>query len=553
MDSTSHGRSRLKRPAIVAGVVVGAVVLLWLAAWGVDAATSGDASRRNLEVLGTEVGGLDGPELAARVNEIAASYGATAVRVESPDTTASSDADTAGLSVDTAATIAAIEAVDDDVAALARPVVWLSSLFTTRKVAAVMEVDEPALGRSPLAAVVEQVVAPTEPSVTADGATLVVVPGSDGSAVTLSQLAEQLKAGAEATQGSAVDINVEPQPLPPQYSDADAQVVVDLVNLSLGQPITVVVGEVATQVDGPAVASWLTLVPGADGLDLGVDPQRVIDGMNELNSGISRPEVPERFAVVDGTVTTSPGTGAVECCDPASTVAVVDALTTPARTATLVPIEAPLKKGSEWAASLGIVQPVGTFTTRYPAGQDRAINIVRIAEILRGTVIEPGTTFSVNQTTGPRTEAEGFVPGGIIVNGKLSSGVGGGISQYATTLFNAAFFAGLDIPDFMMHTLYISRYPYGREATLAWPTVDLKITNNTPYGILIWSESTPESITVTLYSTPWIVADQTGQVTEPVGACTKVTTERTRRWLVDNRTETDVFIGRYQPEEGVLC
>jgi len=538
----------------VAAGVLGAVVVVWLAAWGIDTAIAGDATRRNLAVLDTPVGRLDPQQLTARIDELSSTYGATPVEVELSGTTTTVNAATAGLSIDADATIAAIEAVDDDVAAVARPVVWLRSLFTTTHVPAVMDVNEAALARSPLADAIDNVIiAPTEPSVTSQGASLVVIPGADGMAVTLEQLAAALRRGAESSQTDEVVISVDPQPLPPRYSDTDVEALANLVNTSLASPITITTGAVVTSVNGATVANWLTITPGDDGLELGVDPQRVIDGITELNSTIDGPEVPVGFAVVDGVVTTSPGTGAVVCCEPGSTSTVIEALTTPARSATLTMIEAPLVKGPEWAASLGIATPVGTFTTNYPAGQDRAINIVRIAEIIRGTVIEPGATFSVNETTGARTEAQGFVPGGIILNGKLSTGVGGGISQFATTLFNAAFFAGLDIPDFMMHTLYISRYPYGREATLAWPTVDLKITNNTPYGILIWTESTQESITVTLYSTPWVVGDQTGQIAEQVGACTKVTTERTRTWLADNRTATDVFIGRYQPKEGVLC
>jgi vancomycin resistance protein YoaR len=104
-----------------------------------------------------------------------------------------------------------------------------------------------------------------------------------------------------------------------------------------------------------------------------------------------------------------------------------------------------------------------------------------------------------------------------------------------------------------MHSLYISRYPYGREATLFYPSVDLKITNNTPYGILVWPTWTDESITVTLYSTPWVVGEETGQVTEPAGVCTRVITQRTRTWLEDNRKENDYFRALYQPEEGVRC
>jgi vancomycin resistance protein YoaR len=537
----------------MAAVVVGALVMVWLAAWVIDSAVTGDATRRNLEVLNTDVGGLNPQELATSIDGLAESYDAT-VMVRSPTTSASTNADRAGLTMDVNATIAAVEAVDRDVSALAAPVVWLRSLFTSTRVQPVMAVDESTLERSPLAVVVKETTVPaTEPTVVADGSSLVVVPGADGTAVTLGQLAEEIRRGAELSRSAEVDITVEPRPLPPRFTDADAQTLVNLVNVSLTEPITVLAGDVATPVDGATVAPWLTLVTDAERLELGVDPQRVVDGMNNLNPDLGRNEIPTKFAVVNGLVTTSPGTGAVVCCELASTTAIADALLSPSRTATLTMTEAPLVKGPEWAASLGIVQPVGTFTTNFPAGQDRAINILRIAEILRGRVIEPGTTFSVNEATGPRTEAQGFVPGGIIVNGKLSTGVGGGISQYATTLFNAAFFAGLDIPAFMMHSLYIARYPYGREATLAWPSVDLKIANNTPYGILIWSDYTPESITVTLYSTPWIIADQTGQVTEPVGECTKVITERTRTWLVDNRSATDVFIGRYQPEEGVLC
>jgi len=553
MDTTPESRSALRRGAIIAACVLAGLMTVWLAAWGIDTAITGDSTRRNVAVLDASVGGLDPQQLAARIDDLARSYDTTAVEVQAPGISMSTDAATAGLSLDVDATLASVDAVDNDVSALARPVVWLNSWFTTTHVPAVMRVDESTLARSPLASIVaDTTVVATEPSVTAGGAALVVVQGIDGSVVSLDQLADELRQAAEDSQTDEVRVNVEPQPLPPRFSDADAQALVDLVNVSLREPITVVTGSVTTPVDGATVASWLTVTPTDDGLELGVDPQRVIDGLTAINT-VNRPEVPVGFAVVDGAVTTTPGTGAVTCCDPTSTSEVIKAITTPGRTATLTMIEAPLVKNPQWAAALGINQPVGSFTTNYPAGQDRAINIVRIAEIIRGTVIEPGTTFSVNETTGPRTEAEGFVPGGIIVNGKLSTGVGGGISQFATTLFNAAFFAGLDIPDFMMHTLYISRYPYGREATLAWPTVDLKITNNTPYGIMIWTESTPESISVTLYSTPWVVGDQTGQTTEEVGACTKVTTERTRTWLSDNRTETDVFIGRYQPEEGVLC
>jgi vancomycin resistance protein YoaR len=120
-------------------------------------------------------------------------------------------------------------------------------------------------------------------------------------------------------------------------------------------------------------------------------------------------------------------------------------------------------------------------------------------------------------------------------------------------LFNAAFFAGLEIPEYQMHGLYISRYPYGREATLSYPRPDLKVRNNSPYGVLVWPTYSGTSITVSLYSTKWVEeVTQSNQTTSEQGPCKVVTTERTRRWL-DGRTAVDRFSGRYAPAEGVQC
>ncbi len=74
--------------------------------------------------------------------------------------------------------------------------------------------------------------------------------------------------------------------------------------------------------------------------------------------------------------------------------------------------------------------------------------------------------------------------------------------QFATTLFNAAFFGGLDFVQYQPHSIYIDRYPFGREATVSWPSVDLKLSNPTEYPVLIWTEYTPTSITVKLFGQP---------------------------------------------------
>ena len=124
-------------------------------------------------------------------------------------------------------------------------------------------------------------------------------------------------------------------------------------------------------------------------------------------------------------------------------------------------------------------------------------------------------------------------PGRVNLMGEYTD-IGGGVSQFATTTFNAAFFGGLDIPTYKMHSKYISRYPFGREATLAYPGVDLKIRNDTPYGIVIWPTYTGTSITVQLWSTRTAVGEQTAQ--NPTSGCGPVSTERTRTFT-DGHTE----------------
>ena len=219
----------------------------------------------------------------------------------------------------------------------------------------------------------------------------------------------------------------------------------------------------------------------------------------------------------------------------------------------LRPREDPDVRGIEWAKSLGIVEVIGEFTTNYQPNQTRNINIQRIAELTQGAVIEPGGEFSINDYVGRRTRENGFVDAGVISNGVFTTSVGGGISQYATTLFNAAFFAGLDFGDYQSHSIYISRYPYGREATVNFPNVDLEILNTTPYGVLLWPTTDETSITVTLYGTKWVEGEQTGQTERRQGvSCIRVTTERTRTYLEDGRTEIDTVFARYRPE-GVRC
>ena len=144
-------------------------------------------------------------------------------------------------------------------------------------------------------------------------------------------------------------------------------------------------------------------------------------------------------------------------------------------------------------------QLIGTFTTEHPCCTPRVRNIHRIAQLVDGAQIARGARFSLNAAAGERSTARGFVPAGAIEDGEEVDAVGGGVSQFSTTLYNAAWFAGIDIVKHQPHTRYFSRYPPGREATLDWPSIDLVLRNDTDAPIVIGTSYTGTSVTVALY------------------------------------------------------
>ena len=154
------------------------------------------------------------------------------------------------------------------------------------------------------------------------------------------------------------------------------------------------------------------------------------------------------------------------------------------------------------ARTLGVKQVVGEFFTPYSGGA-RVTNIKRAAEILDQMIIPAGATFSLNDALGERTEARGFVEAPMIGEGNiLKDAVGGGVSQVATTVFNAAFFSGLKLIEHTPHSFWIDRYPKGREATVSWGGPQLIFQNDWKAPVVILTKTTSDGITVRFLSDP---------------------------------------------------
>ncbi|MFF9031703.1 VanW family protein [Streptomyces iakyrus] len=155
----------------------------------------------------------------------------------------------------------------------------------------------------------------------------------------------------------------------------------------------------------------------------------------------------------------------------------------------------------ENAAGLGLTEKMSSFTVHFEPAEYRTKNIGRAVDLINGSLVMPDETWSFNRTVGERTEANGFMDGIIILDDKFTKASGGGVSSVATTVYNALFFAGLKPVEHGAHSFYIERYPEGREATVAWGSLDLRFANDSGKAVYIQAESTDTSVTVSFLGT----------------------------------------------------
>jgi len=231
-------------------------------------------------------------------------------------------------------------------------------------------------------------------------------------------------------------------------------------------------------------------------LEIVVDTARLRGVLSKPLAAIETAPVDATFAVDGASVSVVPSTPGRK----ADLEAVGDAIARGSHRVTAPVVEKQPAHDTAWARKLNITELVSSFTTHYPCCPPRVANIKRAVATLDGAIVEPGEVFSLNERLGPRTAEKGYVKAPAIA-GDLSyfEDYGGGVSQVSTTLFNATFFGGYEDVSHAAHSLYISRYPMGREATINWPGLDNKFRNDSKSGVLIkaWAGST--SITVSYY------------------------------------------------------
>ncbi len=290
-----------------------------------------------------------------------------------------------------------------------------------------------------------------------------------------------------------------PAPLPPNAPDAAAA---DARALLAGAVTLQSTEPAATLTLGAAELGPVLRTEVFEGkLRLAFDPDGLARLFERTRRELEREPVSAKFVVdAAGTIGIEPSRPGLRVDLGRAAAALLAAARAPGRQGELPLIHGPAPLlDTDRAGRLGIKGLVSSFTTRHPCCEKRVDNIHRIADILDGTVIEPGHTVSVNALVGPRTVKNGFVPAPTIEEGEIVDSIGGGVSQFATTFFNALFHGGYEIIERQPHTFWFPRYPMGHEATLSWPKPDIIFKNDTAAGLLIKTAYTGTNITVKLY------------------------------------------------------
>jgi vancomycin resistance protein YoaR len=479
-------------------VPAGAVAVL-AAAYGTDLLLSSGEVPRSTIVAGVDIGGLSPAAAATLLEEELAPRVNAEHQVRADDVTAPFSPATAGITLDVDATI---DAADDQPL---NPWTRLISLFSDREVEPTFTGEETALAAQidTLAQQVDR--APVDASIAIEGTTPSVTEPADGRSLDREGAAEAVFDALQAGEDPSTPIELPVEVIPVNVDAAEAQRVLDeTVTPALSAPISVVVeGRPETaEVSVEAIAASLTFTPREDGvLAVGIDPAALETALGDELDVFGSGAKDARFEVSGGAVTVVPsvdGTGVAPATLAEQLLPVLAETGDRAVTATLGPVPADLT--TEEAQALGIKEEIGSFTTNI-GNPNSGENIRVVAAEVDGHVVMPGETFSLNGFTGPRGTAQGYVEAGVINNGEFTTAVGGGISQFATTMFNAVFFSGLEDVFHKPHSYYISRYPAGREATVYYDSIDLVWKNDSDTGVYIDTAWTPGTITVTFYGT----------------------------------------------------
>lgn len=476
---------------LIALAVIAIVIALYVAA----VLVTGGGVRAGTTVNGVNIGGLSREEAIATLDDSVGKVAAKPIKVKAGEQQLQVDPMEAGLSFDAAAT------VEQASGRTLNPFTMIGSLAGTHALDPVIAVDSAKLN-SQVAQLADTVDVPAiEPTITVTRRGTKVQEGKPGLALDQPAMAEQLTGAFMLPRKplAAPIVTAEPN-----ISKAAVQEAVDVARTAVSAPVQVDAAGTIASIRPGAIAQALNFTAEGDRFVPTLDGAVLHQAIGTQLSGVETKGRNATFKIVKGKPVVVPsvvGNG-VSDEELSSKVLTVIGNPEPDRTVAVTMGVREPELTTAQAETLGVTERISTFTQKFPYAAYRVQNIGQAAERVNGTLLLPGETFSLNDTIKERTEKNGYTVGFLIgPGGVFAEDLGGGVSASATTVWTGAFFAGMEPKEVKAHSIYISRYQAGLEATVGWGLFDMSFTNTSPYGVFITTKMTNTSMTVSFWST----------------------------------------------------
>ena len=502
----------LRRTLIISALVVAGLILMVGAAFGIDRAVNRGEIMGRVSALGVDLGGLGEDDARARLEALQRELAATPVPVSVAGKTFELIPSEVGYRID-------VDSVIEEAFRSGREGNWLSQFawWVKKMWGGERILDVPATyDAAALDLVVEawettDIDDPPFPG-TVEVLGLTVRPEYPRAGTGIDREAATTALGAALTDPSRPPVGLPTRPIAPPLTREDIDAVADRAQQLLSAPVTLRSAEYGVEIEIPRTVLAASLSVARD--DTGEVPAFEFTWDDDPIQGFAAPllesyrteprnaeiviDSEDNVVIVPSLPVRSPDLDALG----GQVAAALGSVTR------IGPLAFEDVEDAEFstadAEALGIKEKISEFTTYHPCCESRVVNIQLIADAVDGVILMPGETFSVNKHVGQRTAEKGYVRAGAIIGGYLQccdhpANIGGGTSQFSTTLYNAIFYAGLEDVYHMPHTIYFSRYPEGIEATMGYPTPDVVFRNPFDAAVLIKTEHTGTSITVKVF------------------------------------------------------
>ncbi|MDO5676393.1 MAG: VanW family protein [Propionibacteriaceae bacterium] len=492
-----------KASKIIIGSVIGLLVLVG-GAYVASYFVAGNQVPAKASAEGVAIGGLSPEQARAKLATELEPQLSQPVTLSAGDVTTQIVLKDSGLSFDYDATV---EAAGGGYSW--NPADIYETLTGGEDVGVVRVVDEAALRSAVEAMAPEYAVDGVDATVKFDGGQIVRTEATDAKAMNVDETVATTKAAFEENKGN---VAVTVDSVPPAVTNAMVDdVVATFAEPLISGPIILTHGADTMEIAPGSLAEAASLEVQGDKIVGSLDTAALFEHTAEARRGLKLTNAKNAsFKFEGGQVAVVPSSAGQQLTEDVFAAAVQKAATATGEART-VPVEVEVLQPeftTEAANALGAFTVIGEFTTNYPHAAYRNNNLGQAARSVNGTVLMPGDIFSLNDTLGQRTAANGYVDGYVIEGGRLVKTGGGGVSQAATTLYNAGFFAGYKDIEHKPHSLYFDRYPAGRESTVYYGSLDMRFQNDTEYPAIIQGYINPSgsgkrgSITFKIWSKP---------------------------------------------------